>query len=431
MSDNSIEPPNKRIRTNNLEFILDSDSSSEEGGPEIKHQRLYLDTINRKVLDFDAPKICGVSLSDSNIYGCLQCNQYFTGRSKNSPSFAHSVKVGHHVFMNFDTLKFYILPENYEVPSEDMTELHDIQLLANPTFSNIQIKSLDHTPLYAYDLDHKRYHVGFVGMVNFGANGYANCVFQSLAHMSGFRDFLMKRPARFHNMDLIKYLSLLIRKLWSPYLFKDQVSCAEIMHYISIKSEQKFSIGQRSDPKLFLLWLLNHLQSELYEIKHNPVKLFQGKISLKSGKDTKFFVIPLSLPTFTVFRNSSNVTIPQVSLNSLLKSSNYQFKKLPKFLIISLKRFENATKLNGIHNSDLNPTIVKFDPDKLIIKEYTYRMVANICINSEINDIRYYVQVRDKTTGKWIEIRDLKLREIDKDLLFLSCGCLEFWERIN
>jgi U4/U6.U5 tri-snRNP-associated protein 2 len=64
---------------------------------------LYLDTVNRAALDFDFEKVCSVSLSNINIYGCLVCGKYFQGRSKLTPAFAHSIHEDHHVFMNLET----------------------------------------------------------------------------------------------------------------------------------------------------------------------------------------------------------------------------------------------------------------------------------------------------------------------------------------
>ncbi len=39
----------------------------------------YLAEINRKLLDFDFEKLCSVSLSNLNVYGCLCCGKYFQG----------------------------------------------------------------------------------------------------------------------------------------------------------------------------------------------------------------------------------------------------------------------------------------------------------------------------------------------------------------
>lgn len=64
---------------------------------------LYLDTVNRTALDFDFEKVCSVSLSNINVYGCLVCGKYFQGRSKKSPAYAHSIHDDHHVFINLES----------------------------------------------------------------------------------------------------------------------------------------------------------------------------------------------------------------------------------------------------------------------------------------------------------------------------------------
>jgi hypothetical protein len=61
--------------------------------------------INRVILDFDFEKVCSVSLSNINIYGCLVCGKYFQGRGRKSYAYAHSIHEDHHVFINLETTK--------------------------------------------------------------------------------------------------------------------------------------------------------------------------------------------------------------------------------------------------------------------------------------------------------------------------------------
>lgn len=75
----------------------------------------YLDTINRNVLDFDFEKLCSVSLTRINVYACLVCGKYFQGRGSNTHAYTHSVAEYHHVFLNLLSLRFYCLPDNYEI----------------------------------------------------------------------------------------------------------------------------------------------------------------------------------------------------------------------------------------------------------------------------------------------------------------------------
>jgi U4/U6.U5 tri-snRNP-associated protein 2 len=75
----------------------------------------YLDTINRNYLDFDFEKLCSISLTRINVYACLNCGKYFQGRGTSTHAYTHSVSEGHHVFLNLESLKFYCLPDNYEI----------------------------------------------------------------------------------------------------------------------------------------------------------------------------------------------------------------------------------------------------------------------------------------------------------------------------
>ncbi len=93
---------------------------------------LYLDTINRSVLDFDFEKLCSISLSNINVYACLVCGRYFQGRGRNSYAYLHSIDDSHHVFLHLGTAQAYILPDNYAVPEENMVALQDIKYLLNP-----------------------------------------------------------------------------------------------------------------------------------------------------------------------------------------------------------------------------------------------------------------------------------------------------------
>lgn len=83
----------------------------------------YLDTINRNVLDFDFEKLCSITLSNNNVYACLVCGKYFQGRGMKSHAYTHSVQMSHHVYINLNTLKFYCLPDNYQVIDSSLDDI--------------------------------------------------------------------------------------------------------------------------------------------------------------------------------------------------------------------------------------------------------------------------------------------------------------------
>ena len=115
--------PTKRARVEGEDALDDDDE--DQSAPRVAPQAsdLYLDTvcrirftpsvralcaspqINRAKLDFDFEKVCSVSLSNINTYGCLVCGKYFQGRGRSSYAYAHSIHEDHHVFINLETTK--------------------------------------------------------------------------------------------------------------------------------------------------------------------------------------------------------------------------------------------------------------------------------------------------------------------------------------
>ena len=118
---------------------------------------LYLDTINREILDFDFEKLCSVSLSNINVYACLVCGKYFQGRGPKSHAYFHALEVGHHVFINIGTRKVYVLPEGYEVQNKS---LDDIKYVVDPHYTKNEVVKLDKEVHDAWDLSGSRYRPG-------------------------------------------------------------------------------------------------------------------------------------------------------------------------------------------------------------------------------------------------------------------------------
>lgn len=225
---------------------------------------LYLDTINRAVLDFDFEKLCSISLSNINVYACLVCGRYFQGRGRNSYAYLHSIDDSHHVFMNLSTAQTYILPDNYAVPEENQTALQDIKYLLNPTFTTKTIQAIDAGP--AYDLNGEQYYPGFVGLNNVGKNDYVNAVVQALVHVPAIRDYFLlqtESEGEGEKSELVKRFGALVRKMWNPRAFKAQVSPHEFLQQVASVSAKRFRITHQSDPVEFLGWLLNRLHADL------------------------------------------------------------------------------------------------------------------------------------------------------------------------
>jgi U4/U6.U5 tri-snRNP-associated protein 2 len=405
------------------------------------HSCPYLDTINRTVLDFDFEKLCSVSLSKINVYACLVCGKYFQGRGIGTHAYIHSVAVSHHVFLNLSSLKFYCLPDNYEVID---SSLSDITYVLRPTFSRQEIRAMDVAgKKQVIAFDGTAYQPGIVGLNNIKANDYCNVILHALSHISPVRDYFLlednyisklkeKRAASDPLFDLVIRFGELIRKLWNPRNFKAHVSPHEMLQSVVLCSKKRFQITEQEDPINFLSWILNSLHAGLsgskkanssiiyrsirgsmriFSRKMIPVsKSIDEKLQLmltpeyrESASESQFLYLTLDLPAPPLFKDELQANIiPQVPLQTLLSKFNgsnekeytaydhselkrFQITSLPPYLILYIRRFTKNTFFQ-----EKNPTIVNFDvkdvdmSDMLIQPESgekpkaVYDLIANI-----------------------------------------------------
>ncbi|KNE58658.1 hypothetical protein AMAG_04216 [Allomyces macrogynus ATCC 38327] len=439
---------------------------------------LYLDTINRNLLDFDFEKVCCVSLSNINVYACLVCGKYFQGRGKTSHAYMHSLDEDHHVFINLATLKFYILPDGYQVSH---ASLNDIKFVINPTFTDAQVCALDTNPKPAMDLSYKKYLPGFIGINNVKANDYVNVVLQALAHVRPLRDFfLLQKEDDPKQSELVKRFGLLMRKLWSHRAFKGQVSPHELLQEINRASKRAFKFTEQGDPVQLLSWLLNALHTSLAKRgRHHLIHdVFQGSVAIQSQKialtaddpqqqaqgalsafdadqavtatQTPFLMLALDLPPPPLFQDEfERNIIPQVALTALLDKysgktprqygdtvKTFQITKLPRYLILHIKRFtKNSWTL------EKNPTIVNFMTQGLDMSPYVagatsvlkYSLVANIVHEGKPENGQgvYKSFVYHRAQAQWYLIQDLLVEEVMPQMVSLGESCLQIWERAD
>ncbi|KAK8216677.1 Ubiquitin carboxyl-terminal hydrolase 10 [Zalaria obscura] len=453
---------------------------------------LYLDTINRAVLDFDFEKLCSVTLSNINVYACLVCGTYYQGRGPKSQAYFHALDIGHHVYINMETKKVYVLPEGYEVTSKS---LEDIKYVVNPTFTKEDVAKLDKCRAEAWDLQGRKYNPGYVGMNNIKANDYFNAVFQCLAHVLPLRNYFMltdltPRP------QLVQRSSILLRKLWNPKAFKAHVSPHELLQEISLRSSKKFNLLTQSDPADFMAWFLNNLHLSLGGSKTRPKssiiqQIFQGQLRIESQTITAradaqdrlrfedaaiasavqpFTILTLDLPPAPLFQDDREKNIiPQIPLTSVLGkydgvraqerlNTRLRYRllhPLPPYLIMHIKRFSP----NKFLNEQRNPTIVTFSPRALDLSPFVepnpalhpptepvvYDLVANVThegvrvrddsVEGEAEKKVWRVQVLDrggadgKAGERWWEIQDLFVNRVEAELLSTKEAYVMVWER--
>ncbi|KAI0035112.1 spindle pole body protein [Vararia minispora EC-137] len=447
---------------------------------------LYLDTINRAVLDFDFEKVCSVSLSNVNIYGCLVCGKYFQGRGRSSYAYAHSIHEDHHVFINLGTTKVYVLPDGYAVSDPS---LEDIAFVLAPSFTPASVSTLSSPARMSkpsYDLSGKPYLPGYIGLNNIKRNDYTNVVVHSLLHVTPLRDYLLLTPFSSKHSELLRRFSALTKKMWNPRLFKGQVSPHEFLQEVGRASGGKFRLETQGDPVEFLSWLLNHVHKDMGGTKkHNSsviYQAFQGEVRMETqqvvvqstiasnqrprfdiDREIKttmspFLLLAVDLPPPPLFQDSVEKNIiPQVGIHAVLSKYDgvstqesrgqlrrYKCQRLPPYIILHYRRF---AKNNFVEEK--NPTIVNFPLRGVDFSDYVdaapshppfvYDLVANVILDSVAGTARdkehtvWKAQLRaGRGTGdneKWYQIQDLIVEEIQKEMIFLGESVLQIWER--
>ncbi|CAH3045469.1 unnamed protein product [Porites lobata] len=450
----------------------------------------YLDTIDRHVLDFDFEKLCSVSLSHINVYACLVCGKYFQGRGRHSHAYTHSVQVDHHVFLNLHTLKFYCLPDNYEVID---SSLDDIKYVLNPTFTKDDITQLDRSAKLSRAFDGTTYLPGIVGLNNIKANDYLNVVLQALAFIPPVRDFFLreenyqniKRPPGDIMFPLVNRFGELIRKIWNPRNFKAHVSPHEMLQAVVLCSKKRFQFTEQGDPVEFLSWFLNSLHTTLGGTKKATssviYKTFQGKMRVTSRKlpqteneeeikkvvdeeeykettsNSPYMYLMLDIPPSPLYKDEYQQNIiPQVPLFQLLSKfdgktekeyktyketfvKKFELTKLPNYLIMCLKRFNK-----NMFFKEKNPTVVNFPVKGVDMAEYLvsdpaiqdahphtqYDLIANICHEGEPGKGagNFKVHILHKGANKWYELQDLHVKDILPPVITLSDSYIQIYE---
>ncbi|CAK7895341.1 pre-mRNA-splicing factor Sad1p [[Candida] anglica] len=479
---------------------LEDDSNEETKKPRVEasdgivvesSNRHYLETINKELLNFDYEKVCSVSLSNVNVYCCLVCGKYFQGRSRTSHAYLHAVNMDHHVFINMETLKCYILPENKELTGRAKV-FDEIRSLINPQYTMEDIALLqvsddfnyntkDIPPLQvSYDLHHKVYHPGYVGLNNISCNTYANVILQLLSHIPPIRDYFLslsttlkqdERELLDSKSELNAKFGLLVRKIWSKNLYRNHISPHELMQLV----KSKFSLGSQPNPKHFLVWLLNQLHMTLAKALGTKQtvfsKSFQGKIRIKAtpvNKQTettttirKFWMITLDLSDSSPFQktlesndeNPINDHITQVSFKSLL--SKYDGETITQATESELNTFQivgpappylifHIDRKEDIKSNSKAPKVLKFEspmdmsPYVLggntsphvydLVGHVKHESIPGVELDRSDDKHDWTVSVR-RNRNDWVSIHDLDIEPCNGDLLFLEESYLLVWRK--
>ncbi|XP_014385576.1 PREDICTED: U4/U6.U5 tri-snRNP-associated protein 2 [Myotis brandtii] len=358
----------------------------------------YLDTINRSVLDFDFEKLCSIFLSHINAYACLVCGKYFQGRGLKSHAYIHSVQFSHHVFLNLHTLKFYCLPDNYEIIDS----------------------SLEDSPV----LEGQRHFCGEDRYKIIYTNNYNGTMLAYIAKillcLVTALDLMLGRCSK----SEIQKLGLYFGNVCQPDRVCILISvCAAIVTDVFQGSMRIFT-KKLPHPDL--------PAEEKEQLLHNDE--YQ-----ETMVESTFMYLTLDLPTAPLYKDEKEqLIIPQVPLFNILAKFNgitekeyktykenflkrFQLTKLPPYLIFCIKRF---TKNNFF--VEKNPTIVNFPITNVDLREYlseevqavhkntTYDLIANIVHDGKPSEGSYRIHVLHHVSGA-----DFSCTEGHTQLVFL------------
>ncbi|PTB68032.1 hypothetical protein BBK36DRAFT_1194697 [Trichoderma citrinoviride] len=359
-----------------------------QSGPADGYDDLYLDTIDRNVLDFDFEKLCSVSLSNINVYACLVCGKYYQGRGVKSHAYFHSLDEDHHVFINLETQKVYVLPEGYEVKSKS---LDDIKYVSDPRYTKEEVIQLDRRrpsdAVISWTLDGKPYTPGFVGMNNIKDNDYLNVVVQALSHVSPLRNYFLLEDFS-NKSELVKRCSILFRKIWNPRAFKAHVSPHELLQEVALQSNKRFTLTRQSDP-------LQGPQFPLLPAQREPL--------LEQDALRELYLVLLPAVAHVVRHRERDAHHEDAR-------ERQHERLLPRVPVDAL--------LQGEVEQDLLPAA----PHEAVRKR-------DDVADSGEEKKTWKVQLKNKATDEWVVCQDLFVDKVQSELLYLGETYLQIWER--
>jgi U4/U6.U5 tri-snRNP-associated protein 2 len=268
----------------------------------------YLDTVDRARLDFDAPHVCSVSMSNTQVYACLVCGGFFRGKGPRTEAHSHSLDEAHHVFMRLSDGRVWCLPgewtrlvcvcarvltgrvfaDGYEVLD---ASLSDIQSALHPSFGEAQVRALGTVAKLSTDVNGEKFLPGFLGIENLGCSDYLSVVVQLLSQVEMVRSHFLRRELYAGNTSkLVNSFGSLLRRMWNPFSLRSTVSPHEFAAVVAEASGKRFMVSSREEAVQFMQWLLQQLHHDLLFAYPGDVRAaLEGRVAeaRSAGGDTK------------------------------------------------------------------------------------------------------------------------------------------------
>lgn len=324
----------------------------------------------------------------------------------------------------------------------------------SPLFNPQILEQIDANNQLFPDLHGKLYLPGYCGLNNVKANDYVNVIVQVLSHIPPLRDYFLLSTRK---GELSESWTELLRKLWNPNRFKAQNSPHEFLQRITQLSAKRFSMTAQADPGDFISWMLNRLEAEqpgcLDECLRGSVRIEStqltkdGTITNTSKEEKQFLHLSLDLPARPLFSDPKAPTaVPQVSLSALLSKFDggtpifkqncaliYTLTRLPRFLFLHVTR-----RVRGRFGVEWNDSLVRFSANEAIgmpgFGDSKFRLIANVyCRGADEggkDEKVYGLHLRHRASGRWLEMENLLVKEVEGQLLFMQESLIQLWERV-
>lgn len=430
-----------------------------------------MDTVDRTALDFDLPKICSTTLKSHNVYACLVCGRFFHGRSTTTPAYIHALHDSHYLFLNLTAETFHCLPDDYLVTDPILS---DIIVALRPRFTPSDLSTLDKTIVSPHLLDDSTRLRGAVPLDKLHTSNFANVILQLFLRPRPIRDALLLRDIFADVMHpnlqtaLVHSMADLCRKLWASHAFRASVAPHVFMQLVAREFAGARAKAAKSDPVLFLAWLLNALtlpkrnsakttiQTDTEDFPQLVKQCFHGEMLVFSHssngsmkqKSSKFWFLSLDLPPKPLFKNESErELVVQVSLEKLLKKfdrisrhhvvetgemRSYKVTSLPPFLFLVLRRFTKSK-----FGMEKNPCVVHLPTADLDLSSVCqtahskYRLLGAVSHKGSLEKGDYEVAIFHEASNSWQAISNASVEPTLFQLVSLTDTCVLLYTRLE
>ena len=327
-----------------------------------------------------------------------------------------------------------------------LIELESEHYLTEPIFEK-NLNIIKNKNICKENIKFKVNNMKHVGLKNLGHTCYINTIIQTLYNIDNFREEILKINIKYEKNNSLYQLK---------NLFYNMKNCKDKNYYnptefIENFEDEKIDINIEFDAQEFLEKLIDKLEYRLNDIDNNELikTFFEGEfikeISFNNGCNhiynnyNKFYYVCLDIKGFNNLYESLNDFTKKEKLNKnnklecrICKKKQIptlynSFHKLPKILLIILKRFEFNIlnicyeKINDFFEFPLEIELknyINIDYKNILLNsDSLFKLKGFIIHNGDKETGHYYCIIRDGQTNNWIKYDDSSVNIFDINLL--------------